>query len=196
VRDGGDQRQAQRSRSPLHAANEAVMTNPTDAPPSALARAMTWLAVALSVLLLVLGTYWYGFSMDVQHRFWGNIGDRLHGPMTFRFILQPTMAFFAALYDGIRDARFGHKSFFWSAVRDPSQHAGRLREGLTSTARIVLLGLSMDVIYQLRVFDQFYPVEALMMAILLAVIPYFIFRWIVEIVARRWFARKSAGSVS
>ena len=33
-----------------------------------------------------------------------------------------------------------------------------------------------------------------MMAILLAVIPYFIFRWIVERVARRWFARKSIRS--
>jgi hypothetical protein len=41
---------------------------------------------------------------------------------------------------------------------------------------VVLLGLSMDAIYQFRVFDRFYPVEALMMAVLLAVIPYFVLR--------------------
>ena len=155
---------------------------------------MTWLVVAISAVLLVLGISWYGLSMEVHHRFWADIADRLHGPMTFRFYLQPTMAFVAALVDGIRDVRFGHKSFFWSADRDPTLRAGRLREGMISTARVVLLGISMDAIYQFKVFDRFYPVEALMMAILLAVIPYFIFRWIVECVARWWFARKSPAS--
>jgi hypothetical protein len=56
---------------------------------------------------------------------------------------------------------------------------------------VVLLGISMDVIYQFKELDRFYPVEALMMAILLAVIPYFIFRWIVERVATWRFARKA-----
>ena len=58
----------------------------------------------------------------------------------------------------------------------------------------MLLGISMDVIYQFKALDRFYPVEALMMAILLAVIPYFIFRWIVERVASWWLARKDNGA--
>ena len=155
---------------------------------------MTWLVVAISAVLLALGIFWYGWSMEVHHRFWADIFGRLHGPMTFRFYLQPTMAFIAALIDGIRDARFGHKSFFWTAQHDPTQHAGRLREGLISTARVALLGLSMDAIYQFKVLDRFYPAEAVMMALLLAVIPYFIFRWVIEYVARWWLARKSASS--
>ena len=69
----------------------------------------------------------------------------------------------------------------------------RLKEGVGSIARMILLGISMDVIYQIKVFDQFYPVEAVMMAILLAVIPYFVFRWIVEHIARWWFARQGNG---
>ena len=36
--------------------------------------------------------------------------------MTFRFYLQPTMAAIAAVADGIRDVRLGHKSFFWSVT--------------------------------------------------------------------------------
>jgi hypothetical protein len=164
--------------------------------PSTVARIMTWLVVAISAVLLVLGIARYGWSWEVHQRFWADIFDRLHGPMTFRFYLQPTMALIAALHDGIKDTRSGHKSFSWTALWDPTQKGGRLREGLTSTARVVLLGLSMDGIYQFKVFDRFYPVEALMMAILLAVIPYFVFRSIVEYVARRWFARKSPGSAS
>ena len=82
---------------------------------------------------------------------------RFGGPMTFRFFLQPTMAAIAALVDGIRDAREGHRSFFWAAWRDPTQRPGRLREGMISTARILLLGISMDIIYQFKVLNAFYP---------------------------------------
>jgi len=152
--------------------------------PSTLARAMTWLVVALAAVLLALSIYWYGWSMEIHRRFWADIFDRVHGPMTFRFYLQPTMALLAALPDGIKDARLGHKSFFWSALWNSDAPTGRLREGLISTARVVLLGLSMDVIYQNKVFDRF------------AVIPYFIFRWIVERVARWWFARKGTGTLA
>jgi hypothetical protein len=166
----------------------------TEATPSALARGMTWFVVALSAL--VLGAYWYGWSIEVNRRFWADIMDRLHGPMTFRFYLQPAMALLAAIPDGIRDARLGHKSFFWSALWDHNASTGRLREGAISTARVVLLGISMDVIYQFKVLDRFYPVEALMMAILLAVIPYFIFRWIVECAARWWLAQKGTGTLA
>ncbi len=166
-----------------------------EASASAFARGLTWFVVALAGVLLVLGVYWYGFSTEVNHRIWTDIADRIHGPMTFRFYLQPTMALIAALPDGIRDARLGHKSFFWSAWADSNVSTGRLREGLIATARVILLGISMDVIYQFKALLRFYPVEALIMAIMLAVIPYFIFRWLVERVARWWLARKGAGTL-
>ena len=158
--------------------------------PSGFARILSWVAVALSAGLLALAAYRYGWSLDIHRRFWADIFDRAHGPMTFRFYLQPTMALLAALPDGIRDARLGHQSFFWSAWWNRTVTAGRLRDGLASIARVMLLGISMDVIYQFKALDRFYPVEALMMALLLAVIPYFIFRWTVERIALWWFARK------
>jgi hypothetical protein len=110
--------------------------------------------------------------------------------MTFRFFLQPTMAFIAALPDGIHDAKLGRSGFFRASRGHPDAQTGRLREGLISTARIMLLGLSMDAIYQFRVFHHFFPVEALVMALLLALIPYFLFRGIIERVARWWLTRK------
>jgi hypothetical protein len=158
--------------------------------PSRFAMGLTWLAVIVSVVLLVWGAVAYGLNSSINPTFWHDILGRLSGPMTFRFILQPTMAFIAALSDGIGDAKRGRSGFFWAAWGDPDAKTGRLREGLISIARVVLLGLSMDVIYQLKVFDRFFPVEALLMAILLAVIPYFLFRGIVERIARLWLARK------
>lgn len=154
--------------------------------PSASSSILTWLAIGLCAALLLAGIVMHGFSLEIHQRFWTDMFARFGGPMTFRFFLQPTMAAIAAVHDGIKDARGGHKSFFWSAWFDSSQPTGRLREGLTSVARILLLGISMDVIYQLRVLGTFYPAEAAVIAIALAVIPYFVFRWIVEIVARRF----------
>ena len=163
---------------------------------SAGSRLMTWLVLSLAGVLLALGISWYGWSAEIHHRFWNDIVDRIHGPMTFWFYLQPIMAAVAALPDGIKDARLGHRSFFWSALWGSSAPQGRLREGLISTARVVLLGLSMDVIYQHKVLDRFYPVEALMMALLLAVIPYFIFRWAVERIVAYWLARKGTSRIA
>ena len=155
---------------------------------------MTWLATALTVMLLGLGVLWHGFSLEVQQRFWSDIFERAGGVMSFRFFLQPAMALLAALPDGINDAKHGHSAFFWTDRGDPTLRRGRLRQGLISTARVVVLGILMDVIYQLRALDQFYPAEAVMMAILLAVIPYFVFRWIIERVAPWWRSdRKNTG---
>jgi hypothetical protein len=161
--------------------------------PSPKASYFTWAVVGLTLALLIVGMVMHGLSLEVQQRFWGDIFARFGGPMTFRFFLQPTMAAIAAIHDGVKDARGEHKSFFWSAWFDRTQPTGRLREGLTSVARVLLLGICMDVIYQFKELDTFYPAEAAVIAILLAVIPYFIFRWIVEIIARWWFARKATG---
>ena len=116
--------------------------------------------------------------------------------MTFRFYLQPAMALLAAVPGGVRDARAGHKPLLRSSHWGSNEMTQRLKEGLRSIARVILLGISMDVIYQIKELDQFYPVEAVMMAILLAVIPYFVFRWIVGHIARWWFARHSTGKAA
>ena len=60
---------------------------------------------------------------------------------------------------------------------------GRLRGGLIATARIILLGIAMDVIYQFLVFETFYPAQALLIALLLAFIPYLLIRGPVTLIA-------------
>ena len=152
------------------------------------------LVVVLAIGLIVLGAIWYGFSAEIHHRIWRDILDRPGGPMTFRFILQPTMAAIAALHDGVKDARIGRAPYFWTVLTDPKKRGGRLREGLISTGRIVLLGLGMDALYQYTVLKTFYPGEMVIIAILLAFLPYLLLHGPVERAARWWLARNSAGS--
>jgi hypothetical protein len=96
--------------------------------------------------------------------------------MAFRFILQPVMAAIAALRDGIEDAKSRRSAYFWTLLTNPLERAGRLGEGLISTARVILLGLIMDVIYQFIVLKTFYPGEAAIVAIALAFSPYLLLR--------------------
>jgi hypothetical protein len=135
---------------------------------------------------IVLGAVWYGFSSDVHARIWRDIVDRPGGPMSFRFVLQPAMAVLAALFDGIKDAKLNRAPYFWTVLSDPSKRGGRLREGIISTARISLLGLGMDILYQYKVLNTFYPGEAALIALLLAFIPYLLLRGPIARVARHW----------
>jgi hypothetical protein len=154
------------------------------------------LVVALIIALIALGVIWYGITAGFQQRFWHDIAERPGGPMTFRFVLQPIMAAIAAAYDGVKDARGGRSPYFWTVLSDPTKRGGRLREGVVSTARIILLGLAMDAVYQLTVLKTFYPGEMVMVALLLAFIPYLLLRGPFERLAHWWLARKAANPTS
>lgn len=157
---------------------------------------LAWLVVIIGAALLLASLLIHGISAEVLQRLWKDIIDRPGGPMTFRFVLQPCMAAIAALIDGINDARLGRNPYLWTLLTNVHKSAGRLREGLISTARIILLGFGMDAIYQATVLKTFYPGEMLIIAILLAFVPYLLLRGPFARVARWWMARNSAGPAS
>jgi hypothetical protein len=166
----------------------------TDAP-SKTAILQARVALLLVVGLFALGVAWYGVSAESLGRLWTDILDRPGGPMTFRFILQPTMAIIAALRDGFHDARLGRRPYVWAmihGVRDSQGRSGRLWEGIVSTARILILGVVMDIIYQWKVLDTFYPGQAVVIAILLAFVPYLLLRGPIARVARHWVAQPAS----
>jgi hypothetical protein len=142
--------------------------------------------VAVAIVLIAAGVFWHGAAENVVERMWANLIARPSGPMSFRFVLQPSMAAIFAIHDGLRDARSGRSPFLWTILREPQKRIERLDEGLNATARIILIGLAMDVIYQRIEFATFYPVEALIIALLLAFLPYVLIRGPVARIARRW----------
>ena len=162
-------------------------------PPTRGAILQARLAAALLIGLVVLGAIWYGVSVEDFSRLWRDVLARPGGPMTFRFILQPLMAVIAALRDGVSDARLGRSPYFWSIVRGVESRSARLREGIISTARIIILGVIMDTIYQWRVLHTFYPGQAAAVALLLAFVPYLLLRGPIERAARHRLARPESG---
>jgi SulP family sulfate permease len=149
-----------------------------------------WVLAAL-IALIAIGAVKHGFSAEVLQRIWQNMLDRPGGSMNFRFLLQPVMATLAAMRDGIGDARTGRAPFLSTILRDPAQRKGRLHEAVVSTARIILLGLCMDGIYQFVEFDTFHPAEAVVIALLLAFVPYALLRGPLTRVAAWWLRTRS-----
>lgn len=128
---------------------------------------------------------------DLLLRQWNDLLSRPSGPMAFRFVLQPAMAIFLALRDGFEDARTGQAPYFWTILSDPRQRADRLREGLKATARVILLGIVMDTIYQYVVLKAFRPMEMAIVVLGLAFIPYLIARGPANRIAHWWHHRYS-----
>jgi len=149
------------------------------------------IAVALLLGFAVAEILWFGVSTHELERLWRNIVARPGGPMTFRFVLQPTMATIAALRDGAHDARQGRKPYLSAILLGGDKRGARLWEGVLSTARILILGLVMDVAYQLAFLDSFHPAEAAVIAILLAFLPYALLRGPAARLSRWWTARRS-----
>jgi len=158
-----------------------------DATPSSATNGQILLArlvVALLVAFVLAGLALYGLSWEVHDRIWQNLVDRPGGPMTFRFILQPCMAAIAAIRDGVKDAKSDHPPYLWSMVTDGKRRWDLLGQGVIATARVLLLGLVMDAVYQWIVLKTFYPGEAAIMAIALAFIPYLVLRGPIDRLAR------------
>jgi hypothetical protein len=144
------------------------------------------LVVACMLVLIVAGVVWNGVTIATFERIWRQLIERTDAPMRFRFILQPLMAAIAAILAGLKDARMGRSPYFWTLLRNPRERIERLNEGLNATARIILLGLVMDAIYQIIVLKRFYPAEAVIVALLFAFVPYVIIRGPVVRIERRW----------
>jgi hypothetical protein len=123
---------------------------------------------------------------DMLVRGWMNLVGRVGGPMTFRIILQPLMATLFAVRAGLKDARESRPPYLWTVLTDPSQRFDLLHEGWKAVGRVFLLAVIMDIIYQLIVEHWIYPLELLVVAILLAVVPYLVIRGPVNRSARLW----------
>ncbi len=126
---------------------------------------------------------------DLTFRFWDELVSRSSGPLAFRFYFQPVMAAALAIRDGCRDAAGGRSPYLWTILHDPLRRRSRLIEGVRAVARVLVLGLVMDGIYQFIVLKAFRPVEMINIVIVLAFLPYLIVRGPASRIARWWRER-------
>jgi hypothetical protein len=119
---------------------------------------------------------------------------RFDGPLHFRLIAQPLMAVLFAVRDGLRDAREGQGAYFWSVLTDADHRRYLIKDGWKGISKIFVMAYLLDVVYQLIEWHRLKPLEALLTAIILAVIPYTLLRGPVNRLVRAWHRRLPAST--
>jgi hypothetical protein len=113
---------------------------------------------------------------DLLTRFWTDIAARPEGPMAFRFFVQPAVASFFAVRDGVRDARHQQPAYLWTVLFHPGQRGELLRHGWKSLRNVFIMAILIDLAYQVVEVRGFRPIQAVFVGVLLALVPYIILR--------------------
>jgi hypothetical protein len=130
---------------------------------------------------------------DIMDGIWERVGSqliaRVSGPMKFRIVLQPCMAAFFAIRAGLADAKAGKSPYFWGLLTDHGERVSMVKDGWKSVGKVFILAIVLDVIYQIIELRFVYPGEALIVAFILAIVPYLSLRGLVTRLARGKEAR-------
>ena len=128
---------------------------------------------------------------ELLKQFWSDLIGRVHGPFTFRLILQPLTSALIACRAGLRDARFARLAYAWAIITNPIDRRDLLREGWRELTRVFIVAVIIDLIYEIVVFHEIHPVQSLIVAALLALLPYPFLRGLMNRIVCRW--RRSHG---
>ena len=130
---------------------------------------------------------------DILTRFVGDLLGRLTGPLTLRLFLQPAVAGFFAVRDGVKDAREGRPFHFWRMVTGPSDaRVRRVKETWRAVSKVFVMAVAFDVVYQWLALPRIYPIESVVTATILAIIPYVALRGVTNRIVR-WRMANQAG---
>lgn len=127
---------------------------------------------------------------EVFQRLWENLIERGSGPMNVRLIIQPTVAVILGIRAGLRDARNNKPAFFWAALSNADYRPELLHDGWKDFGKVFIIAIVLDSVYQLIVHRGVYVLELLVIAVVLAIVPYVLVRGPVNRLYRRRIPRK------
>ena len=120
------------------------------------------------------------------------VNSRLVGPLHLRMYMQPAMAVILGIRDGARDAGRAQPAYFWALFTNPVHRRELFKSGLRAVAKVLVLAFILDSAYQLIAEAWLHPLEALLVALTLAFIPYLMIRGPANRVLRWWSSRQRA----
>lgn len=102
--------------------------------------------------------------------------DRFGGPLNFRLVVMPTVVTILAIRAHLRDVREGHPLYLGAFFTSPTERRRLLRSGLKDFGRVFVIACVLDTAYQILVLKAFLPVQMLIVAVVCAIVPYFLIR--------------------
>ena len=141
-------------------------------------RSFVWDALLVLALVLTAPPALYRLwqTGDVYlftQQFWADVIARFHGVGRMRFLFQPVTAIVLGVGSGIRDARLGRPSFFWSLfVHGAQARRTAWRSARAATRDLVALAILLDLISQYLLFPEIHPAASLILGPVLIAVPY------------------------
>jgi len=129
--------------------------------------------------------------VEALSRMYGQILGRGTGPLNFRLVVMPIVVSVLAVRAHLRDVREGRPTELWAFLKDPAERRRLFRSGLRDFGRVFVVAVVLDTTYQLLVFGWVYPAEVLFIAVMCAVVPYFLVRGPITRVARMLLGKRS-----
>jgi len=115
---------------------------------------------------------------------------RADGPLHFRLLIMPIVVSTIATISGLKDAREGKPAFFWSLLTGSGERKGIVQGLLKDIGRVIIMALVVDTIYQIWQLGTLYPLQAIIVALVCAVMPYVIVRGAVSRIAGFFIRRR------
>jgi hypothetical protein len=109
---------------------------------------------------------------------------RFGGPLNFRLFIMPLVVTVLAIRAHLRDVREGRPTVLWAFLRDPTKRRRLLRSGLKDFGKVFIVACVLDTTYQIWVLRSFYLGEMLVVAVVCAIVPYFLVRGPITRIAR------------
>jgi hypothetical protein len=106
---------------------------------------------------------------------------RVDGPLSFRLILQPLIAIVLGYRDGLRDWVNANPPYFWNILQVlPQERHALVTDGLKSIGKVFTLAIMLDCLFQYLVTDTLSLIGAVVVATILAIVPYLLTRGMVN----------------
>jgi len=102
--------------------------------------------------------------------------SRPAGPLHLRFVLQPTVAAIIAIRAGLRDCRQRQPPYLSGVFFQSEMRRGLLASGWRDIGKVFIVAVVLDAAYQLIEFRWLYPGQAIIVAVVLAIVPYALIR--------------------
>ena len=117
---------------------------------------------------------------EILTRFFTNLLERPSGPLNLRFFLQPTVAIIFGIRAGLSDARIQRKPYLRTIILDKEDRSDLIGEGWKDIGKLLVMACILDLAFQLIALKWIFHLETLVIAALLALIPYVAVRGIVS----------------
>lgn len=134
--------------------------------------ALALLVLAAALPSAILDTLETGRVYLFSRQFLEELPQRLTGPGRLRFLLQPALAVLLGAMGGRADAKAGNPPYLFGLIFHAGRRKELLRSGVAAIRTLVAMGVVLDVVFQLVIYQEVHPGAAVVIGPVLIALPY------------------------